>query len=173
MSVAVWQDICFTLWDMQFIEGFSLERPLGKNRLLVRPYGRQQIIMQTGKKVGATVFFLRFGKKKKKEKRRKKKFSLEQHPLEALVSTGIGVLSLLALLTAFVLSGKAGGNGGLYLGGMGLLCFFMNLAGLCFAMKGFRKPEIRYVFPVLGIAINSLLMIGCLLLYLVGAILLG
>lgn len=117
--------------------------------------------------------FGRWKKKRKKEKRGRQKFSLEQHPLEALISSGIAVLSLLALLIAFILSGKAKGNGGLYLGGIGFFCFLMNLAGLYFAARGFRKPEIRYVFPVLGIVLNSLLMIGCLLLYLVGVVLLG
>lgn len=96
---------------------------------------------------------------------------MEQNPVEALVSTGLGVLSFLALFTAFILSGKAKGNGGLYLGGIGLVSFFLNLAGLYFAVRGFRKPEIRYFFPIMGMVLNSILMIGCLLLYLVGAIL--
>lgn len=109
-------------------------------------------------------------RKERKAARRRQRFSLSIHPLDSLIAVGLGVLSLAGLITAFVLSGAEGGLGGMYLGGIGFGCLLVSIAGTILAGKSFQKPDIHYTFPITGLVLNILLIMGCLVLYIVGMV---
>lgn len=104
----------------------------------------------------------------KKNKQEGYKFSDKTHPLPAVLSVVIGAAALIMLLFLIIRSGMMGGEGGLSFGTAGVIMLLLAMAGLIMAGLSFRKHEIHYVFPVIGVAMNSVLTILYVVIYIAG-----
>lgn len=108
--------------------------------------------------------------KKVKEPKKKSnyKFSDKQHSKMGIVSAIIGAVNLLIMIVATYISSQSHGKGELDLGLYGMIAFILSVTGLYYAIKSVDEKEIFYTFPIIGIVLNGLLLIGCILLYLIG-----
>ncbi len=97
------------------------------------------------------------------------KFSDKIHPAKGVISTGIGVVTVLGLLALCIISSRSKGNGGLLLGSLGLVVFVFSIIGFVLAILSIKQKEIHYSFPVVGIMINGIIMTICFILYVLGA----
>lgn len=95
-------------------------------------------------------------------------FSGRRHTKTGIFSTVIGCTSILGFLTVSILSGAAGGNGGLLLGVVGLLLFALSVFGFVMSYRSFQKKDIFYRFPLVGGILNGLMVIILLIIYIVG-----
>lgn len=96
------------------------------------------------------------------------KFSDKTHPVQALLSVVFAAIALITLLVLFIRSGLQGGKAGLSYGVIGVLMLFLSIAGTTLACISFRKSDIRYLFPILGAAANTLLLLTYAALYILG-----
>ncbi|MDD3172265.1 MAG: DUF6142 family protein [Herbinix sp.] len=95
-------------------------------------------------------------------------FSGRRHTKMGISSVIIGVFVILVFLTISVISGLAKGKGGFLLGVIGLLLFFLSVFGFVLAYKSFKKKDIFYRFPVIGIILNGLMTLLFIVIYLLG-----
>lgn len=95
-------------------------------------------------------------------------FSVRRHTKTGIISAVIGVVVLLGFLTISMVSGFAGGKGGLLLGAIGILLFGLSLTGFVLSYKAFKKKDIFYSFPIAGAVINGFMIIVLFTLYLLG-----
>lgn len=107
-------------------------------------------------------------KKRKKREDGDFRFVEKSHPLTGIVSTVIAVISFALFAMACIISGCQGGKAGLYVGAIGILCFFMSISGFIFAWKSLHKEDIRMLFPTIGSVANGILTIGYMVLYVTG-----
>lgn len=107
-------------------------------------------------------------KKVKKARSGKYKFSVRSHPKQGIISFCLGVISLIAFVIICLVSGNAKGTSGLVVGAVGMITFFINIAGIIFAILALRKKEIHYRFPVGGVVLNSILAIVFFVTYIAG-----
>lgn len=107
---------------------------------------------------------IRFGK------RRRIRFTDKYHPVEGIISSVIGVLSVVFLCILFVLSSKARGTAGLYVGVLGMLNLAISIVGFVMAVKCYKKEDIYMLTPALGAILNGLMVISGMLLYVSGAV---
>ncbi len=96
------------------------------------------------------------------------RFSGRRHTKLGILSMVMGIVVIIGFLTISMLSGLAGGKGGLVLGMIGILLFFMSIAGLTVSYKAFKKKDIFYVFPIAGAVINGIMLVVLFTLYLLG-----
>ncbi|SFR57031.1 DUF6142 family protein [Anaeromicropila populeti] len=97
-------------------------------------------------------------------------FSDRVHPVQGIISAGVGGSTIIAMLVLFFLSSRSGGNGGIELGVLGVLFFVLSSAGLILAVLALKRDEIHYRFPLLGLVWNGIMVIIYFLLYIVGAV---
>lgn len=95
-------------------------------------------------------------------------FSGRRHTRLGILSAIIGIVVVLGFLIVSILSGLAGGKGGLVLGVIGILLFCMAVTGFILSYKSFKKKDIFYSFPIAGATINGFMTILLLILYLLG-----
>lgn len=107
-------------------------------------------------------------KKVKKARSGKYKFSVRSHPTQGVISFCFGVLSLIIFVAVCLVSGNAKGTSGIAVGAVGMITFFVNIAGIIFAILALRKKEIHYRFPVGGAILNSILAIVFFATYIAG-----
>ena len=109
---------------------------------------------------------------KRNKKRRREDGELrltdKKHPPLGIVSTIIAVLSFALFATVCIVSGENGGNAGLYVGVIGILCLILSIIGFILAWISLHQDDIRAVFPTIGSVINGLLTISYMLLYVLG-----
>ncbi len=110
-------------------------------------------------------------KKKKRRKIPKKssfKFSDKSYSKRGIISTIIGIISLIVLTIIFIASSNSYGNGELILGLIGDLIFIASLIGLGIALYSFKESDIYYRYSILGAGINSLIVVSLFALFVVG-----
>lgn len=107
---------------------------------------------------------VRFGKRKRIQ------FTDQYHPKQGIISMLIGVGTVILLCVLFVLSSNAKGNAGLFVGGLGMVDLAISVFGFVLAVKCFKKEEIYVITPTLGAVFNGMMIIGCMLLYVIGAV---
>ena len=113
---------------------------------------------------------VRIPRKARKARSGKYKFSDKVHPIEGMVSFGMGIVAFLLVVSSIVFSEKAQGHGGMIIGVMGTLAMLISIVGFGLALYSMRKREIHYRFPVMGSVMNGVLTLFLLILYVMGAV---
>jgi hypothetical protein len=96
------------------------------------------------------------------------RFSGRRHTKLGIISTCIGAAVVLGFLSISLVSGLNRGNGGIILGIMGLALFSLAVYGFVLGYKSFKKKDIFYRYPILGVALNGFMTILLLILYILG-----
>ena len=87
-----------------------------------------------------------------------------------ILSLLIGVAVWLSMIALCLYSYAAGGSAGIVLGVLGILTFAAAIVGFVFAVKCYKKEDIYVITPVIGCALNSTMIIICVILYVLGAV---
>lgn len=95
-------------------------------------------------------------------------FSGRSHSRLGIWSSIIGVAVLIIFVTISILSSSSQGNGGIYLGIIGVLLFGLSGFGFYLSYKAFKEKDIFYRFPIIGSGINGIMIILLLILYILG-----
>ncbi len=95
-------------------------------------------------------------------------FSGRRHTKLGICSMIIGIISILGLLAASILSGLNHGKGGIVLGFTGIGLFALSLCGFILSYKAFKKKDIFYRFPIIGAVLNGIMTIVLLIVYILG-----
>lgn len=95
-------------------------------------------------------------------------FSGRRQTKLGIASAIIGIITIIGFLVICLLSGLAGGKGGLILGIIGLLLFCLTLTGFVLSYKALKKKDIFYTYPVVGVILNGFMTIFLLIIYLLG-----
>lgn len=105
-------------------------------------------------------------------KRKRKSFKLKgkKHSVKGVISLLIACLIIIVFIIISVLSSQTGGNGGLELGIVGVLCFIAAIIGFILGYTGFKEKDIYYAAPILGVILNGLLFILHMSLYIIGVL---
>ena len=122
-----------------------------------------------GREIMAGSRRVRIPRKARKARSGKYKFSDKVHPIEGIVSFGMGILALILVVNSIILSEKAQGQGGMLIGFIGVLAMLDSLIGFILALCSMRKREIHYRFPIMGGVMNGVITIALLILYVMGA----
>ena len=88
------------------------------------------------------------------------KFTRKVHPKRAIMSVVLGVVSLIALVALVYISFLNNGASVASPGVTGILITLFSITGFGLAGVTFFEPERYLLFPVLGITLNSLALIG-------------
>lgn len=84
------------------------------------------------------------------------------------MSAVIGILVVLGFIAVSIVSGVFGGQGGLYIGIVGILLFVMAVIGFTLSYKAVKQRDIYYRFPMIGSITNGLMLIILLIIYIMG-----
>ncbi|MBE5962481.1 MAG: hypothetical protein E7256_14075 [Lachnospiraceae bacterium] len=95
-------------------------------------------------------------------------FKGRSHSRDGLISMAIGIAVVGTFSTISFLSGKAGGNGSMGLGAIGLTCFVGSIWGFLFGIKSFKDKDIYYAPPIIGLGSNGIMMVVLFTLYIIG-----
>ncbi len=95
-------------------------------------------------------------------------FSGRRHTKLGICSMIIGILSILGLLAASILSGINHGQGGIVLGVVGLGLFALSVFGFVLSYQAFKKKDIFYRFPIIGAVLNGFMTIILFVIYILG-----
>ena len=93
-------------------------------------------------------------------------FSDKVHPREGILSVVLGSLLLIGFLVLFFITSRK--QGGLLVGVLGLFMFFGAVIGIWLAVKGMKKEDSLYRFPVIGITLNGVVVLISVSLYFIG-----
>lgn len=107
---------------------------------------------------------IRFGRRKNI------RFTDKTHPAQGIAAALTGVCSVVLLNVLFVLSSKAQGDAGLFVGVLGMLDLAISIVGFVLALKCYKKEDIYMITPTLGAVLNGLMIISCMLLYVLGSV---
>lgn len=91
-------------------------------------------------------------------KKRMYSFAEKKQSKRGITSTVLGVVSLIILLALIYIAFFTKGNGGLYLGSVGLLSIVLAIAGISYGLWSFREKDVYYTFSQAGSILN-----GCIL----------
>ncbi|MBO5488977.1 MAG: hypothetical protein J5972_03625 [Eubacterium sp.] len=103
-------------------------------------------------------------------KRRRIRFSDKTHPAMGIASVIIGVISLVAMIVLFIVSGSRKGQADLGIGIWGLLILIAAIVGFVLAMRCYKKEDIYMGTPRTGSVLNGLVVLVCVGLYVMGAL---
>lgn len=95
-------------------------------------------------------------------------FSGRSHSRLGIWSAIIGFLVLIIFVTISIVSSTSHGNGGFYLGFIGVLLIGLASFGFYLSYKSFKEKDIFYRFPIIGSGINGIMIIVLLILYILG-----
>lgn len=97
---------------------------------------------------------------RRRKKRHKIKFGNRKHSVRGILSTIMAAFSLVLFCILVIVSYKMKGNGGIYLGSIGVAAFFVNVVGISAAISSFREREREYLFSKIGLIINFIIALG-------------
>lgn len=97
-------------------------------------------------------------------------FAKKKPSPESIFSSILALISLLLFLIAAIVSGVFGGNGGIYLGAIGLAAIAISIYGFWVGLKSFSIPDCNYRYSKIGSVANGIFMIGWFALFLVGVV---
>lgn len=95
-------------------------------------------------------------------------FSGRRHTKTGIIATILGVVVVAGFSAISLASGLNKGNGGFVLGLIGILLFAISVTGFVLAYKAFKKKDIFYSFPIIGVVLNGLMMVILLIIYIMG-----
>lgn len=92
-------------------------------------------------------------------------FTARKHPEKGIMSTILGMISMVSIAAAVYLTYKNGGNAEPQYGAAVFLVTLFSLAGLVLGVRSRMEKDNYYLFPHLGIAFNflSLAMVSMIL----------
>ena len=91
-------------------------------------------------------------------KKRMYSFAKEKHSGKGVLSTVLGILSLIIFGVLAWLAYYLDGQGGIYLGSIGLLGIVFALCGVVFGLMGFAEDNVRYLFAKVGAILNGIML---------------
>ena len=89
-------------------------------------------------------------------KKRMYSFAKEKHSGKGILSTILGTLSLVIFAVLAWLAYYLDGQGGVYLGSIGLLGMVFAVSSVVFGLMGFGENNVRYLFPKIGSILGDL-----------------
>lgn len=100
--------------------------------------------------------------------RRKYKFTDKSQSVGGIFSTVLAVMAAAAFVSAVWISYRQRGNGGLFIGLLGVLTVFFSAIGLYVGAKSFQEEEIFFLFSWIGTILNAVLLVGMIMVFLIG-----
>ena len=92
-----------------------------------------------------------------------------KHPsVNGIVSVCFGIAAIVLFVVAGAISSKAQGNGDERVGILGIVSAFSCLLGTTLGISGFKEREVSYLFAYIGTALNLIMLIWLLYLFLYG-----
>lgn len=91
-----------------------------------------------------------------------------KHTRHGVVSTIIGIFVIVGFISISIISSTTHGKGGEILGLIGLILLAMSVYGFIMAYKAFQAKDIFYRFPIIGIVLNSIMVILLFILFILG-----
>lgn len=112
---------------------------------------------------------------KKMRKRRKKsrnfKFTEKKKSIRGAVSCGGAVLSLILLAVMITEAVGMAGNGGGYLGSIGVIALFIGVASFIEAVQAVQEKDTFRTLPYAGVVLSAVATVLWIALYLLGSLL--
>lgn len=96
------------------------------------------------------------------------KFTDKRHAKRGIASMVLAVLSLAVFGGLIFVSFRMKGNGGVYIGSLGLTALIMNFVGLYEGIISFRETDKYYLFSKLGSILNVIIMVVWVSVFLMG-----
>lgn len=96
------------------------------------------------------------------------RFSGRRHSITGVLSAVIGIVVTIGFVVISIISGLMKGQGSQILGLMGLLFFALAIYGSILAYKAFNERDVFYRFPIIGAALNGIMTILLMILYILG-----
>lgn len=93
------------------------------------------------------------------------KFTDKTHAVKGMISTILGVCSILTFVILVYISFRNKGNAGMYLGAFGIAGMGLSVEGLVLGIMSFQEKEVYYLFSKIGTVINSILLIMWISIY--------
>lgn len=84
------------------------------------------------------------------------KFTNKKHPEKGIMSTALGIISLVSVWNAVYQTYMADGNAGSNMGIVGLMITIFSVVGLVLGYMAKNEPDIFKIFPYLGMILNVL-----------------
>ncbi|NLP34043.1 MAG: hypothetical protein GX359_02490 [Clostridiales bacterium] len=103
-----------------------------------------------------------------KRERETLRFSGRSHSKRGIWSAVIGIGIVIGFFTLSILSSNSHGNGGIFLGIIGILLFCFAIYGFRLSYKAFKEKDIFYHFPIIGCGLNGIMIIVLMILYILG-----
>lgn len=97
------------------------------------------------------------------------KFTNKKHPRQAIISTILGVVSLLSMVAVIYLSFLDHGGTRAGYGLTGLLAVCFTLVGMVYGLLSLREKDSFHLFGWLGTILNLLVLVGTGYLFSLGA----
>lgn len=89
------------------------------------------------------------------------KFTNKKHPLQGMMSTVLGMISLSALLLCVYMTVTARQEVALKYGLVCVVALLMAVSGMVLGVLGRLKKDMYYFFPFLGMLLNAATIIFC------------
>lgn len=109
--------------------------------------------------------------KRKKRKNKNYKFTEKKRSVRGICAcVGAGI----SILMFFVMIGNAigqAGNGGAYLGGLGVIALFIGVASFIEAVQAVQEKNTFKTIPYLGVGLSGVVTVAWIILYLLGILL--
>ena len=98
----------------------------------------------------------------------KLKFTDKNHTVGGVLSTIMGIASIVCYVYAVYLSFKSRGEGGAFVGGMALLLMVLSVFGLIIGFLSYREKEKYYLFSFIGTLLCGIMTIFMIAIYMTG-----
>lgn len=95
-------------------------------------------------------------------------FTEKKHSQRGITSTVLGTLSLILFCVLSYIAFFMEGQGGPYLGAIGMSAFFLAAAGFIVGMLSFREKHILHFFSKLGSILNAAILVVWIFVILIG-----
>lgn len=96
----------------------------------------------------------------------KAKFTDKHHSVGGIISTFMGIVALFLIIACVKWSFDMAGNGGMLMGGIGIMAFLVSISGCAVGLISFKEEDKYYIFSKIGslmCGILSVLMAGIFL----------
>lgn len=104
----------------------------------------------------------------KNRSRRKYKFTDKSQSVGGIFSTVLAVMAVVLFVAAVWISYKQKGDGGLFIGLLGVLSAFFSAIGLYIGVKSFQEEEIFFLFSWIGTILSAVMLVGMFMVFLIG-----
>lgn len=101
-------------------------------------------------------------------KKRMYSFAEKRHSQKGILSTVLGGLSFLILCVLMYISFFSAGNGGVWLGAVGMTAIVLAALGLVSGLMSFRERDVFYFFSKTGSILSGVMLAIWIFFYLIG-----